>query len=440
MKMLMISGGNSGSGKTLISIGILRALKNKGLKVCGYKTGPDFIDRHFLEIASGIRGGNLDFHLMGKEGVLNAISMGKGDYSIIEGAMGYFDGIYNTFNNSSYDIAKTLDINTILVYTPKGEMFSTIPKIKGMVDFKDSNIKGIILNGIRKDLYPLYKEQIEKYINIKVLGYVEKDKELELASRHLGLIQSEEIKNIEEKIDKIATIVEKNISIEGLLDLMKYVDVPTFYFPKKREITIAIPKDKAFSFYYTENLRILESIGDVIYFSPLKDRSLPNCDLLYIGGGYPEVYKEELSQNYSMRSSIKDYIEKGGLTYGEGGGLMYLMEKIDDRKMCGIFKGNSYMTNKLQRFGYVNIELKKDCILGEKGDILSGHEYHRSITDINYEELFNISKPKSNRMWSCGYSYRNTLVAYPHIHFLGNKKALYSLLDKAEERRKNCVH
>ncbi len=440
MKMIMISGGNSGSGKTLVSIGLLRTLKNRGYKVSSYKTGPDFIDRQFLEMASGRRGGNLDYHLMGEEGVSNAISMGEGDWSIVEGAMGYFDGIYNTFENSSYDIAKRLNINTILVYTPKGEMFSTIPKIKGMVDFKDSKIKGLILNGIRKDLYPMYKEQIEKYIDIKVLGFVEPNKELELASRHLGLIQSGEVKDVEERLDKIASIVEKNISIDSLLELMRDVKIPSFNYPEKKDITIAIPLDKAFSFYYTENLKILENICNVVYFSPLEDKLLPTCDFLYIGGGYPEIYKEELSENHNMINSIRKYIEKGGFVYGEGGGLMYLMEEIDGTEMCRIFKGFSNMTNRLQRFGYVNIQLKKDCLLGEKGDILLGHEFHRSITNIQDEELFSISKPKSKKTWNCGYSYKNTLVGYPHIHFLGNKKALKSLLTKAEKRRENFVH
>ncbi len=440
MKMIMISGGNSGSGKTLVSIGLLRALRNKGLKICGFKTGPDFIDKQFLEIASGRRGGNLDLHLMRKEGILNGISLGEGDYSIIEGAMGYFDGIYNTFENSSYDIARKLNINTILVYRPKGEMFSTIPKIKGMVDFKESKIKGLILNGIRKDLYPMYKEQIEKYIDIKVLGFVENNEELELASRHLGLIQSEEIENIEEKLDKIASIVEENICIDSLLELMKDIKVSPFNYPQKRNITVAIPLDKAFSFYYTENLQILEKICNVVYFSPLEDNVLPVCDLLYIGGGYPEIYKEELSSNLSMINSIKKHIGKGGFTYGEGGGLMYLVEEIEGAKMCGIFRGSSIMTNRLQRFGYVNIEIKEDCLLGEGGDILSGHEFHRSITNIEDKKLFNISKPKSKRTWECGYSYKNTLVGYPHIHFLGNKKALNNLLTKVEEGSGNFVY
>src|SRR5699024_6270987 len=287
---------------------------------------------------------------------------------------------------------------------PKGEMFSTIPKIKGMVDFKESKIKGLILNGIRKDLYPMYKEKIEKYIDIKVLGFVENNEELELDSQHLGLIQSGEIENIEEKLDRIASIVEENICINSLLELMKDIKLPSFKYRKKRDITVAITLDKAFSFYYTENLQILEEICNVVYFSPLEDNVLPVCDLLYIGGGYPEIYKEELSNNLSMINSIKKHIEKGGFTYGEGGGLMYLMGEIEGAKMCGIFKGSSIMTDRLQRFGYVNIEIKEECLLGESGDILSGHEFHRSITNIEDKKLFNISKPKSKRTWECGYS------------------------------------
>ncbi len=434
MKMVMIAGGNSNSGKTVVSMGLLRALKNRGLEVCGYKTGPDFIDRQYLELASGRRGGNLDFHLMGKEGFYNAIAMGKGDYGIIEGVMGYFDGLHNTFENSSYDIANKLNINTILVYAPGGEMFSVIPKIKGMVDFKNSKIKGIILNGVSKKLYLLYKEQIERYLDIKVLGFVERNKELELASRYLGLVQSGEIKDIEKRLDNISSIVAENIGIDDVLALMKDVEAPSFEYPEKKDITVAIPFDKAFSFYYTENLKILENICNVVYFSPLEDKILPTCDLLYIGGGYPEIYREELSENKNMLNSIKNYVEKGGTVYGEGGGLMYLMDEIEGSKMCGIFKGSSTMSNRLQPFGYVNIELEKDCLLGEKGDIISGNEFHRSTTNIADKEIFNISRPIGEETWECGYSYKNALACYPHIHFLGNKKVLNSLILNAKKR------
>ena len=287
MKTLMITSPASGTGKTLISIGIIRGLKNRGLDISAFKTGPDFIDTKYLGIASGKRPGNLDIHMMAEEGIHQALSMNKGDYAVIEGAMGYFDGIYNTFENSSYDISRKLDINTILIYTPKGEMFSAIPKIKGMVDFEDSKIKAVILNKVKKSMYLLLKEQIEKYIGIKVLGYIEKDKDLEIQSRYLGLVQSTENKNIENIIDKIAATIEKTIDLDALISIMNNIYVPTYTYPDKRDIKVAIAYDQAFSFYYNENLKLLENICHVEYFSPIEDKKIPNCDLLFLGGGYP---------------------------------------------------------------------------------------------------------------------------------------------------------
>ena len=435
MKMIMVTAPSSGSGKTLVTLGIIRALKKRGMDICGYKTGPDYIDTKFLAKASGKRPGNLDIHLMGMDGIKKAIAMGEGEYAVVEGAMGYFDGIYNTFENSSFQISNKLDINSILVYTPKGEMFSAIPKIKGMVDFEGSKIKGVILNKVNKSVYMLLKSQIEKYIGIKVLGFIEEDKDLEIESRHLGLIQTEELENIEHTIEKASALIEENIDIDEIIKLMKEVKVPRFIYPKKRNIKIAIAYDKAFSFYYMENLKLLEKNCNVEYFSPLEDEKLPICDLVYIGGGYPEIFKDELSKNKSMLISIRDFVEKGGYIYGESGGFLYLLENIEGSKMCNVFKGNGTMTNKLERFGYINVELLKDCILGRKGDILTGHEFHKTTVDIDDKDIYNITKPMSKKTWRCGHVYKNVLGGYPHINFLGNMESFNWLMDKVENSR-----
>lgn len=435
MKTIMITAPSSNSGKTFVTLGIIRAFKKRGLNVCGYKTGPDYIDTKFLEKAAGTRAGNLDIHMMGTDGIKNSISMGEGEYGVVEGAMGYFDGIHNTFLNSSYDISKVLNINTILVYTPEGEMFSIIPKIKGMVEFEGSMIKGIILNKVSFSMYHLLKEKIEEYVGIKVLGYVEKDESLKIDSRHLGLIQSDEIENIDEIIDRVSILVEKNVDLDGIVKLMSDVNVSKYIYPNKRDLRVAIAYDSAFSFYYGEDLRLFENVCDVVYFSPIRDENLPECDLLYLGGGYPELHLQELSANVSMKHSIKDFADNGGCIYAEGGGFMYLMEYIEGYEMCGVFKGSSTMTDRLQRFGYLNMELKKNCLLGEKGDILPGNEFHKSIMEIEGEGVYSISKPMSKRKWECGYEYKNVLAGYPHINFLGNMKAFNHLLDRAQKER-----
>ncbi|CCQ94768.1 Cobyrinic acid A,C-diamide synthase [[Clostridium] ultunense Esp] len=435
MKTIMITAPSSNTGKTLITLGLIRALKNRGLDISAFKTGPDFIDTRYLGLASGKRAGNLDMYMMGEEGLEVGLSMNRGEYALIEGAMGYFDGIYNTFENSSYHISKKLNINALLIYTPKGEMFSAIPKIKGMVDFSDSRIKGIILNKVRKDIYLLLKEKIEEYIGIKVLGYVEELKELEMQSRHLGLVQSIENQYAENIIEEASELLEKTVDIDGIIPLMKDAKISKYEYPRKRNIKVAIAYDEAFSFYYNENLKLLENTCDVEYFSPLKNREIPKCDLLYIGGGYPELYKKELSQNQTMINSIRKMAELGGYIYGEAGGFIYLVEDIENIPMVGIFKGKAYMTDRLQRFGYTNIQLMEDTILGRKGEKLVGQEFHRSIIEIEDRPLYYIDKPKTNRNWQCGYSYKNVLAAYPHINFLGNMEAFNYLLDRIENKR-----
>ncbi|GMG95937.1 cobyrinate a,c-diamide synthase [Tepidimicrobium xylanilyticum] len=435
MKTIMITAPQSNEGKTLITLGLIRAFKNRGLDVSAFKAGPDFVDTSYLALASRKRAGNLDMHMMGEEGIEKAISMNKGEYGVVEGAMGYFDGIYNTFENSSYHISNMLNINAILVYTPKGEMFSVVPKIKGMVDFPKSKIKGIIFNKVNKSTYVLLKEIVEEHIGIKVLGYIESHEELNLGEGYRGLVQSMENKDAEGIIERTAEILVKTVDLDGIIKLMKDLKVSDYQYPKKRDIKVAIAYDEAFLFYYSENLKLLENICDVEYFSPIKDKEVPKFDLLYIGGGYPELYKEELSQNKTMINSIRKMAEEGGHIYAESGGFMYLVEDIEGYPMVGILKGKAHMTDRLQRFGYSNIRLREDTILGKKGERLKANEFHRSAIEIEDRPLFDIKKAKSERGWQCGYGYKNVLAAYPHINFLGNMKALNYLLDRIEKER-----
>lgn len=436
MKTVMITAPSSNSGKTTITLGIIRALKNRGLDISAFKTGPDFIDTKYLGLASGKRAGNLDMHLMGRDGIFKSLEMNCGDFSVIEGAMGYFDGIYNTYENSSYDISKELNAPAILVYTPSGEMFSAIPKIKGMVDFEGSMIKAVILNKTSEMIYRLLKEKIEEFIGIRVLGYLPYQEEVQIESRSLGLINPEEKEDYDDLIDKTSKIVEKTIDIDGIINIMNSFEVKAYKYARKRDIKVAIAYDKAFNFYFNENLRLLESTCQVVYFSPLEDSQVPNCDLIYIGGGYPELYKEELSGNKSMLNSILQEAENGKHILAEAGGFMYLTDGVEDHPMVGVFKAKATMTDRLQRFGYVDIELKEDTILGEKGRKIRGNEYHKSQIEIEEPSLFDIGKPMGNRSWQCGYSYKNTLAYYQHINFLGNIDLLGYLLDDIETKRK----
>jgi cobyrinic acid a,c-diamide synthase len=436
MKTILITAPSSGSGKTTIAIGITRALIKKGLDVCAFKTGPDYIDRAFLEKASRRPAGNLDMHLQGKAGMHSALSMASADYCVIEGAMGYFDGISNTYVNSSYDIARELEINSILIYTPKGEMFSAIPKIKGMAEFDASNIKAVIFNNVTEKHYKMLKDALEMHSDLKVLGCIPKIQDVEFKSRHLGLVQSIEIADIEAKIDAIAEIVIQNIDIEELINLTKEIKATEALKVTKRNIKAAVAMDHAFSFYYAENIKLLEMACDVIYFSPLEDKTIPDCDFLYLGGGYPEVFEEALTKNKSMMDSIKTFSENGGFIYSECGGFMYLNETINNKEMVGIFKGQSKLTKSLQRFGYIDMILQQDCILGKKDDKITAHEFHKSITDLDSKPIFSIAKTMGDAIWECGYLYKNTYGGYPHINFIGNMNVLNNILENIERSKK----
>lgn len=436
MKALMITAPASGSGKTTLTMGILRAMKNMGLNVCAFKTGPDYIDGAFLGKACKGRAGNLDMHLQGRNGLQTALSMIAADYCIIEGAMGYFDGIYNTCLNSSYDISKELGVNSILIYTPKGEMFSAVPKIKGMADFGDSGIKGVIFNGVSGRYYKMLREAVEKHTELKVLGFLPQMKGAELKSRHLGLVQSIELPDIDFRIEEIAALARDNIDFDGIMELMRTVKAVKGPAMKKYALRAAVARDKAFSFYYDENLSLLEEACRVTYFSPLEDGRLPECDLLYLGGGYPEVFKKELAENKTMLNSIREYSRQGGYIYAECGGFMYLTDSIDGEAMAGVFPGESRMTESLQNFGYVDIELKDDCMLGKRGDKIAAHEFHRSAAEIRGDSIFRISKTMEDKCWEGGYIYKNTYGGYPHISFIGSRHVLENILNSIERSRR----
>lgn len=428
MKTIMITGPTSHAGKTILSMGIVRALKNRGFNVSAFKSGPDMIDREYLAQASGKSAGNLDSYLMGEDGLKKSLAMNRGDFGIIEGVMGYFDGIHNSFEHSSYDLSRKLNVPAILVYSPQGEMFSMIPKIKGMLDFPNSQIKGIILNQVSSKIYQLLKEQIEKYLEIEVLGYLPK---LD------GLILEEDEQQLERTIEKIAQAIEATVQIDKIIKMTQKLELEENLFPiKKRKIKVAVAWDEAFRHYYNENLILLEKMTELEYFSPLKDSSLPVSDFLYIGGKQlTEPFIRQLSENKKMQIAIKKFADSGKPILAENAGLLYLLSSIEGQPMLGLFQGRASFQKRLnlKRFGYVEIKLEADTLLGKKATNLRGNESHPSSAEISEPTIFQVKKAKTNRSWSCAYQYKNTLAYYQHIHFLGNIEAFYYLLNQIEQ-------
>ncbi|MBX4264124.1 cobyrinate a,c-diamide synthase [Clostridium estertheticum] len=432
MKSIVIASNASGGGKTTVTLGIMKALRNRGFKVQGYKVGPDYIDSAFHSKITGQDSRNLDLYLMGEAGVKASFSRGRGDLGVVEGVMGLYDGKGIDTSYSTYHVSKVLDLPIILVLSPKAQVATFCAEINGIVNFKDANIRGIILNNITESYYNLLKSSIDKNCKIKVLGYLPKDEKLSLKSRHLGLIQSSEIEDLEEKIEVCAKLLEKHLDMNLLLEQFneskRYVD--NFHIENKGK-RIAVAYDKAFSFYYKESLELLEEFGEVIYFSPLIDNELPsNIDFLYLGGGYPEVFIKELSENTAMLYSIKKALDAGLHCYAECGGLMYLTlgeKSLDEEqikhKTVGFFDGYYSLTTKLQNFGYAKIKVEVENTILPKNMSINCHEFHKSFVDLQEEKIFKLSKDVydgSKKNWLCGYVKKNTIAVYGHVHFFGN--------------------
>lgn len=429
MKNIIISSNSSGGGKTTFTLGLMKTLIKRGYTVQGYKVGPDYIDPAFHSLITGKPSRNLDPFLMGEEGVLSSFNKGEGDMGIIEGVMGLYDGIGITTDNSTYHISKLLDIPVILLITPKAQSTTLCAEIKGMMEFKNVNIGGIVLNNISESYYNLLKAGLEKHLKIKVFGYLPKEEKLSLKSRHLGLVQGVEIEDLEEKIDIASKLIEENIDIDNMISCFKEISLKKERLDgEKKDLNIGVALDKAFSFYYKDNLESLEKIGNIIYFSPLEDSSIPdNLDFIYIGGGYPEVFIETLSKNKSMRESIRESLNSGLPCYAECGGLMYLMESIDGYETVGFFKGKAYMTGKLQNFGYSNITVFQNNNILPKGFSINCHEFHKSTIESSEKKIYRLSKTNFQgieKTWECGYIKKNTIGSYAHINFLGNREIL----------------
>lgn len=432
MKAIVISGASSNSGKTSISMGIIRSLRKKGLDISAFKIGPDYIDSYYLGLAAGKRAGNLDLHMMGDRGLGESLGYNMGEIGIIESAMGHYDGIGNSYENSGHDIAKKLKLATVLVYRPEGEMFTAIVKILGLINFPGANIEGIIFNGVTKRTYEMLSQALAQNTDIKILGYLEEMEELKMDEEALGIaIRGDR----EEFIERLSEKIEKSIDLEGSLELARPIELEEKKPVRKRNLKIGLAMDQAFIYHYNENIRILEEAANLSYFSPLKDSSLEDFDMIYLGELNLDEYLDQLAGNKSMLRSIKEFGQSGGYILAQGSALIYLSQSFKSRQLVGLIKGYGQPEKGLSRFGYVDIIMKEDSILGPKGSRLRANEYHRSRLEEAGEEIFLVSKTGGERCWQCAYEYKNSLAFFQNINFLGNRKALDYLLDKIERER-----
>lgn len=446
---IMIAAPSSGSGKTTIVCGLLKALINKGVKPISFKCGPDYIDPLFHSKVLGIKSRNLDLFLNDENTVRCLFSENsKGsDISVIEGVMGYYDGVAGkSLKASSYDVSRVTKTPVILVINSRGKSLSIIPEIKGFIDYKiDSNIKGVILNNMSPMIYPEIKELIEKEINVKVLGYLPKSEDISLESRHLGLVTADEVKDIENKLSIIGEKISNTVNIDEIINIANEsepIGCEKISIQRLDKVKIAIARDKAFCFYYEDNLSLLKKMGaEIIEFSPLEDKLLPEgIDGLIIGGGYPELYVEKLSMNKSLLNDIKEKLEFSLPCLAECGGYMYLGKSIEGEDgntfdMVNYFDHHSYNHGKLSRFGYITLAPSIENNFLEKAESINGHEFHYWDSTKNGNAFIG-RKPLRRRQWDCINFKDNTLAGYPHIHYYSNLSFPYNFIKTCNEYKR----
>jgi len=427
---LIISGTTSGVGKTSITCSIIYGMKKKGYTVQPFKIGPDYIDPSYLSLLSGNDTRNLDSWIMGQNELLKSfVNNSKSDISIIEGVMGYYDGFSGTTNlSSTHHAATILQAPTILILDASKTARSIAAIALGFTKFhRNSRIVGFILNKIGSRKHEKLCRDALSNLKIPILGSIEKDSNLSLESRHLGLIPTFENKSIKQNVIKLARKISESIDIDKIIEISrKTASLSTVSLKKlkKSKITIGVALDNSFNFYYQDNLDALRREGaKIIYFSPITDSKIPSCDGLFIGGGFPEVLAKNLEKNHKMRNIIKTLAEDNLPIYAECGGLMYLTKSISygnkKHKMIGLFDAETKMTKKM-KLNYTKGIIKSNCIISQHSKTLQGHEFHYSeieslSNDAKFAYKLSIGDGIKNK--HDGLIEYNTLASYGHLYF-----------------------
>ena len=434
----MITAASSGSGKTMITCGLLELFKRKGLNPLACKCGPDYIDGLFHKQVLELEGMNLDSYFEAPEELRDKYSrLSKGHLPVVEGVMGYFDGLGgSTTRASSWEVAHILDLPAVLVVDARGASVSLAAVIKGFLEFErpmGSQIKAVIFNRMSPMLYPRIRELVERETGIRAAGFVPELDFLKVGSRHLGLVLPEEIAGLREQMNRLGKCLEETIDWEFLEELGAEKEEMDALEEENTEASctaafsfrLGIAMDEAFCFYYQDNLRLLERLGgELVYFSPIHDRSLPEqLDGLILGGGYPELYCEALSLNESMREAVKKAAEGGLPVLGECGGYLYLLEELEAEDgriwpMTGVLKGKGYKKGKNSRFGYIGVEAEKDSLYLNPGEQIRGHEFHYWDCEVLEEEwVMRAKKPVGNRSWPCMRIKNQVMAGFPHLFY-----------------------
>ena len=464
---LIVAGLKGGSGKTLLSLGLIAAWREKGISIVPYKKGPDYIDAGWLSSAAKHPCYNLDPFLIGKEKILSSFKghFANADCTVIEGNRGLYDGMDSAGTYSTAELAKLLKCPVLLILDCTKVTRTTGAIVLGMQKFdKKVDIKGVVLNQIAGSRHEkVIREAIEKYCNIPVLGAIPKLKQDFLSERHMGLTPFQEHPEVTRAISFCAEVAKKYLDLDGilkiangspLLESAKLKNPPSTPFTKGGVggLRIGIIRDSAFQFYYPENFEELERKGaKVIEISALNEEKLPEIDALYIGGGFPETNAIALAKNKAFRESLRKAVEEGLPVYAECGGLMYLGESLvlegKTYPMAGIFHVKFSLEKKPQAHGYSIVEVNRDNPYYAKGTIIRGHEFHYSrvinpeaISDFkkrNIHFAFEIKRGEGVINKMDGLCYKNVLATYTHIHALGTHEWAEGIIIRATEYKRN---
>ncbi len=431
-------------GKTTITLGIIAALRRKGLAVQPFKVGPDYLDATYHTVAAGRRCRNLDGWMTDRDyvGASFARACRDADAAVVEGVMGMFDGFSPTGEEgSTAQMAKWLKAPLLLVVDAKGVARSGAAMVKGYSTFDPSlSPAGVVFNNVGSDSHlNLLREAVEADGGVAVLGGLPQDREIELPHRHLGLVTADESVVGEELLVSLADLVVHWVDLDRLMCLAESAPPlegrPEGKAPQAAVCRIAVALDEAFHFYYADNLELLEEAGaEIVHFSPLRDRSLPaDISGIYLGGGYPEVHAAVLEANGEMRSAIADFAEAGGPVYAECGGLMYLCKGVRTlegkfHRMAGVLPMHTVMLEKLSALRYVEVNARERSVLAEPGTIFRGHEFHYSRLEEEFRRergsdvslTYEVKGRRAGDRMLEGYSVKNVLASYIHLHFGSN--------------------
>jgi len=450
MKRFLVAGSASGVGKTTTSLALCAALRARGFTVQAFKCGPDFLDTGHLSAVTGRPARNLDGWMLDEAANRQVFTHAAADaeIAIVEGMMGLFDGISGQGGRgSAAEIAKWLSLPVILVLDASKSARSIAAVLRGFEVFDPTlRFAGVVLNGVAGEShYRILGDAIRSTSPTPLLGWLPRDESVRIPERHLGLRTAQEEPEWDKKTEAFAVLAEKQLALDELL--RSAPDLPVELHREQRpttsaRVSIGVAQDRAFCFYYQDNLDLLERAGArIVPFSPLRDAHLPKgIDALYLGGGYPEMHATQLNANTSLAEEIRAFAQEGRPIYAECGGLMYLSERLRTSDgqvfpMTGVLPVEIEMTNRLVRFGYVEVELMRDCLLGTKGTALRGHSFHysRSTATRELPEAFHARYTLSGKNDVEGVVFRNVLASYIHLHFGGAPSMAAAFVNATEE-------